>query len=76
MNKLTRILAKVLDIKESEISDQASPETISSWDSFNSLLLASEIENEFGIKFTMDEVVAMKNVGEIKKVLKKYGILI
>ena len=36
------------------------------WDSFNGLLLATELEKEFKVKFTMEDIVSIKNVGDIK----------
>ena len=74
MNKLNKILSKVLEVKENEITDEMSPDTVDAWDSFNGLMLVSELESEFGVKFTMDEVLSVKNVGDIKKALKKHGI--
>ena len=37
--KLYNIISKVFSISISEISDESSPETIESWDSFNGLIL-------------------------------------
>lgn len=74
MGRLTKILAKVLGVSEKSINDASSPDNVESWDSFNGLMLVSELENEFKISFTIDEVVSIKNVGEIKKALIKHGI--
>tara|TARA_Y100001936_G_scaffold123490_1_gene120726 strand:+ start:61 stop:300 length:240 start_codon:yes stop_codon:yes gene_type:complete len=72
--KLYSIIAKVMDIPLSNINDQSSPETIESWDSFNSYVLLDELELEFNTEFTIDEVVETKNVSDIKKYLKIHGI--
>ncbi|HEY4521855.1 MAG TPA: acyl carrier protein [Candidatus Paceibacterota bacterium] len=74
MEKLKKILSKVLKIDENSITEKTSPDTVDTWDSFNSLMLVSELENEFGVKFTIDEVVKIKNVGDIIEVLRKYKI--
>ena len=58
----------------SSINDESSPETIESWDSFNSYVLLDELESEFNTEFTIDEVVETKNVSDIKKYLKIHGI--
>lgn len=76
MKKLNTVLAEVLQIKEETIVDSTSPGTIDSWDSYNGLLLVSELENNFKVKFTLEEVMAVKNVGDIKKFLEKHGIKI
>ena len=74
--KLYGIIAKVMDITIDEINDNSSPETIPSWDSFNSYILLDELESEFKTEFTIDEVTETKNVSDIKKNLKIHGIIL
>lgn len=74
MDRLKAILSKVLGIEPDSITDKTSPDNVESWDSFNGLMLASELEKGFNVKFTMDEVVSVKNVRDIKESLKKHGI--
>ena len=74
--KLYRIIAKVMDIPINEVNDNSSPETISSWDSFNSYILLDELESEFKTEFTIDEVTETKNVSDIIKHLKVHGIIL
>ena len=71
--KLYGIIARVMDIQISEINDNSSPETIPSWDSFNSYILLDELETEFKTEFTIDEVTETKNVSDIKIHLKNHG---
>ena len=66
MNKLLNILSRVLDIKIEDINDNIGPDNTEGWDSFNGLLLATELEKEFKVKFTMEDIVSIKNVGDIK----------
>lgn len=68
------ILSKVLGIKEAEVTDKTSPDNVETWDSFNALMLVSELENEFKVKFTMDEIVSVKCVKDIKESLKRHGV--
>ena len=74
--KLYEIIAKVMDISIDEITDNSSPETIPSWDSFNSYILLDELESEFKTEFTIDEITETKNVSDIKKNLKIHGIIL
>lgn len=74
MSRLKKILSKVLGVKEINIDDNSSPDNIENWDSFNGLMLVSELENEFKISFTIDEVINVKKVGDIKKALIKHGV--
>jgi len=73
-NKLYSIISKVMDVPESEINDQSSPENIESWDSLSLYMLIDDIETEFNVKFILEEILEIKNVGDFKKQLKKYGV--
>lgn len=74
MQKLKKIIADILDIEESAVHDDISSSTVESWDSFNTLLIASEIDRVFSVKLTMEEIANMKSVGAIKTLLKKRGV--
>ncbi len=74
IKKLLAILSKILDIDENIITDETSPRNTETWDSFNALMIVSELENTFNIHFTMDEVTAVTCVGDIKEALKRHGI--
>jgi acyl carrier protein len=40
------------------------------------LILADELETRFAVKFVLEDLTSVKKVGDIKKNLAKYGILI
>tara|TARA_Y100000590_G_scaffold401389_1_gene486207 strand:+ start:5713 stop:5952 length:240 start_codon:yes stop_codon:yes gene_type:complete len=72
--QLYEIIGKVFSIYVDHVSDDSSPETIESWDSFNGLVLVDELENHFNVKFTLSEIADVKNVSDIKKYLKNHGV--
>lgn len=74
IKKLSSILSKVLAITEDSISDETSPRNTETWDSYNALMLVSELEEGFNVHFTIDEVVGVKNVKDIKDALMRHGI--
>lgn len=74
-SELFNILSKVFSVPISEINDNSSPETIERWDSFNGLVLLDELETTFKVKFTLDEVLDVKTVADIKRHLKNHGVL-
>lgn len=76
MKTLKKILSKVLKIRPDRINDQTSPQNVKGWDSFHGLLLVTELENYYKVKFTMDDVISVRNVGDIKRSLKRYGVKI
>jgi len=72
--KLYDVISKVFSVQISEINDESSPETIESWDSFNGLILVDELESNFNIKFSISEIIDVKNVKDIKRHLNNHGV--
>ncbi len=74
MKKVEEVVGAVLKIPPKKITDDTSPENTTSWDSFNGLLLATELEKEYKITFSIEEVVAVRRVADIKKALRSRGV--
>lgn len=72
--RLTQIIARLFDLEPSGVTDETSPEVVAKWDSMQHLLLIMELEEEFQVSFTTDEVVEMLSVGTIKSALRKKGL--
>ena len=72
--KLQTILSTVLGVETNTITDAMSPDTVDNWDSYNALMLVSDLETGFDVNFTTEEVVAVKNVGDIKAALTRHGV--
>ena len=72
--KLYKIISKVFNVDSNKINDETSPENLDEWDSFNFYVLLDEIENEFKMKFDLDETLEIKNIGDIKKIFLKHGV--
>ena len=73
--KLMKLISSVLNIDENSINNDTSPENTESWDSFNALVMVSELESEFEVQFSIDEVYSVSNVKDIKNVLIRHGII-
>jgi len=72
--KLYKIIAKVMSVPLSEINDKSGPENIESWDSFNGLVLIDELEENYDIKFSIQEVTDVRTIADIKHHLKNHGV--
>jgi len=57
------------------LDDQSGPENIKNWDSFNGLVLVDEIENHFNVKFSLEEIIDIKTISDIKRYLKNHNVL-
>lgn len=72
---LKKILSEIFNYPEEKISDADSPESISGWDSFQSLIMFQELERVSGASFAIDDLKDIKNVGDVQKLLDKYKII-
>ena len=72
--KLYDLLSKILEIHKDEINDEISPINTPTWDSFNAIMMIAELEKASGVRFDMADLMAVKNAGDIKKILDKYKI--
>lgn len=75
-SKLYELVSQIMHVPISEITDDSGPKSIETWDSFNLYILLNEIETEFKIRFTLDESLDIKNVGDFKKYLRNHGIIL
>lgn len=73
MEDVSAIVGRVFGIPSETVTDATAPGTVASWDSYNGLMLVSALEEAFGVSFTMDEVVAVRNVGDIRAALRRHG---
>lgn len=70
---LNEIFRDVFDDEDIVVDAETNSDTIEDWDSLEHINLVVAIEKAFGLKFTMDEVTGMKNVGEMVEIIKTRG---
>lgn len=63
--KLTPVFRKVFSDNSLVITDELSALDVENWDSLSHMLLISEVENEFSIKFKLKDLNKMANVGDM-----------
>jgi len=72
LNGVQEIFRDVFDEEDLIVEESSNSDTIEDWDSLNHINLVSAIEMEFGIRFALGELTALKNVGDmIDLMLKK-----
>ncbi len=64
-NDLTDIFRDIFDDDTLEINDHTSAKDIEDWDSLAQMSLVIAIEKHFKVHFQVDEIQALKNVGEM-----------
>ena len=69
--KLNEVFREVFEDDDITVNDATTAADIDDWDSLEHINLVNAIEQEFEIKFSMDEIVTMKNVGEMVDIIMK-----
>jgi acyl carrier protein len=69
-DRLFSVMIDVLQVDETKINIDTSPETIQEWDSLKHMLLLMAIEEEFEFRFTDDEMTQCISAESIMSVLK------
>ncbi len=70
---LNEIFRDIFDDEEIVVTPETNSDTIEDWDSLEHINLVVAIEKAFGLKFSMDEVTGMKDVGEMVEIIKARG---
>ncbi len=68
-DSVNEIFRDVFDDDSITVTESTTADDIEDWDSFEHINLVAAIEQEFGMKFTMGQVVSMKNVGEMVDII-------
>ncbi len=67
--KLNEVFRDVFDDEEITVTDTTTADDIEDWDSLEHINLLAAVEQEFGMKFNMGQIVSMKNVGEMADII-------
>lgn len=67
--RLNEVFRDVFDDEEITVTDGTTADDIEEWDSLEHINLLAAVEQEFGMKFHMGQIVAMKNVGEMADII-------
>ena len=68
--KLQEIFRDIFDDEELVITEEMTAADIEDWDSLAQINLIIAIEKEFGVKFNLEEISKLKNIGEILEIIK------
>jgi acyl carrier protein len=69
--KLTDIFRTILDAPGLVLKDDLTASEVPGWDSFNHINLVMQVEEDFGVRFSTEEISSLKNVGEFKALLAR-----
>ncbi len=67
--RVNEVFRDVFDDDDITVGEETTADDIEDWDSLEHIHLIAAIEQEFKMKFTMGQVVSMKNVGEMVTII-------
>lgn len=73
MKTFNEIVIEAFKISEDNVSDDLTSKDVPEWDSMNYLFFISELEKNFGMSFTMDEVTNAQCLGDLRKAVVERG---
>ncbi len=65
INKLTPVFRSVFSNETLEVTETLTANDVANWDSLSHMLLITEVENTFSIKFKLKELNKMHNTGDM-----------
>ena len=73
----TRVQALFRDVFDDDnltVNDSTSQSNLEGWDSFHQVKLLISVEEEFAVKLSIEESIALVSVGKLKELLIAKGI--
>jgi len=67
------VLAQVLDVPPAKIGPDVSAESTPAWTSLNHLMLVSQLESEFGVFFTNQQIRELTSLDRIVAAIAGHG---
>ena len=65
-----QIFKEIFEDSNIEIHDEMTAKEVEKWDSLSHLSMISDVEKKFGVKFKLKELVNMKNVGDMLRLIE------
>lgn len=72
IEQLTPIARAMFEDETLIVTDDLSAANVSTWSSMSFMMFLTEIENRFGFKFKMMEILTLKNMGAIIDAVAKH----
>lgn len=74
--KLYEVIAGILSIDPKTLSEESNALNTPNWDSLRHIEIMLAVENAFGVRFSMPEMVSMQNIGDMRKLISEKGATI
>ncbi|MCC6525621.1 MAG: acyl carrier protein [Polyangiaceae bacterium] len=69
--RLRRVILHELNVPDIELRDDMLATEVPGWDSLTHVSVLAAVEKEFGIRFAGLEIMRLKNLGDLQKLVAK-----
>ncbi len=70
-NQFINFVANILKVDPQILNEHSTANTTPGWDSLMHWVVIGELEDTYGVEFTMDEATSFKDLGDIYNILLK-----
>ncbi len=67
--KLKNVILKELNLKDFDFTESTTADQVPGWDSLSHINIILAIEKDFNIRFKGMEIMKMKNLGDLQKIV-------
>lgn len=71
--RVVQAMMDIMDVERAALNDEASPDTLEAWDSLSHMNLVLALEEDFGLRFTDEEIMGMLSIPQIVQTLVAKG---
>lgn len=73
MEKIDEIICDVFKLSPGELKNELGMDDIACWDSLTHMDLITNIESEFGILLSGDDIADMQSIGAIREIVSRHA---
>lgn len=68
------IISAILQVPESQVNDDLTPDRVDTWDSLNHINLIGALEQEFGITLATENLEKTQSIPILRSLLAQHGV--
>lgn len=70
--KILEIISDILDVNKKNLNLDTKPSDIDEWDSMVTVNIIVAIEDEFNVKFKLEDIQSLSKINDFVELIKKY----
>jgi acyl carrier protein len=70
---LQQVLKDSFNMKDAEYHDNQSLMGLEDWDSMNHMIFITNLEQEYSVELSGEEIISLVTIGDVKKILAAKG---